>query len=127
MDAYTVVVSQALEWAGTPMKIIFPSPPKSTSSSVPGACLVDEVLPARLVSSLKQFVLVGLGQHLFHGRWEREIGGGGRVKNLFLGSDASIWTCLPEANRPLAHVRIMAKFSGKTRSGKLPKETSSPT
>lgn len=38
-----------------------------TSPTVPGAGLVDEVLPTRLVGHLDELVLVALSQHLLHG------------------------------------------------------------
>ena len=37
------------------------------SPTVPGAGLVDKVLPTRLVGHLDELVLVGLSQHLLHG------------------------------------------------------------
>lgn len=39
---------------------------------VPGAGLVDKVLPTRLVGHLDELVLVALGQHLLHGSWGTE-------------------------------------------------------
>lgn len=43
------------------------------SATVPGAGLVDKVLPTRLVGHLNELVLVALGQHLLHGSWETEV------------------------------------------------------
>lgn len=38
-----------------------------TTPTVPGAGLVDKVLPTRLVGHLDELVLVALSQHLLHG------------------------------------------------------------
>lgn len=44
-----------------------------TSPAVPGAGLVDKVLPTGLVGHLDELVLVALGQHSLHGSWETQV------------------------------------------------------
>lgn len=44
-----------------------------TSPTVPGAGLVDKVLPTGLVGHLDELVLVALGQHSLHGSWETQV------------------------------------------------------
>lgn len=44
-----------------------------TSPAVPGAGLVDKVLPTGLIGHLDELVLVALGQHSLHGSWETQV------------------------------------------------------
>ena len=66
-NAHSTALSQLSQLAhvGSPFLIL------------PGAGLLDQVLPLRLVGHLDEPALTAFGQHLLHGGWRDTLGAGG--------------------------------------------------